>query len=200
MSLLIKKSHKLEWKLSENVFYKALSMLNVNCNIDLFVSRLNYQLTPFVSYKPDPEVMSVDAFTINWKSWNFYAFPPFALITRVLQKICVDEATGVIIVPLWSTQAFFPTLMNMLVSIPIFIHRKKDLPAEPNLTHPLHHKLHLLACQVSGDTYKQQAFQQTLRTSSCTHGDQQPTNNTITTSVNGQTFALKETKVPFMHL
>ena len=116
------KSHKfdreLEWKLSQNIFHKALSMLNVNCNIDLFASRLNYQLRPFVSYKPDSETMSVDAFTINWKSWHFYAFPPFALITRVLQKICtcVDEATGVIIVPFWSTQAFFPTHTNMFVS------------------------------------------------------------------------------------
>ena len=56
-------------------------MLKVNFNIDLFASRLNYQLTPFVSNKPDPEAMSVDGFTINWKSLNFYAFPPIALIS-----------------------------------------------------------------------------------------------------------------------
>ena len=91
---------ELEWKLSENVFHKALAVLNVNCSIDPFASRLNYELTPFVSYTPDPEAMSVDAFTINWKSWNFYAFLTIAVIIGVLQKIGVDEATGVIIVHL----------------------------------------------------------------------------------------------------
>ena len=45
-------------------------------------------------------------FSINWKE-NFYAFTPFALINRVLQKIEQDQSQGIIIVALWTTQVWF---------------------------------------------------------------------------------------------
>ena len=38
-------------------------------------------------------------------------FPPFGLILRVLQKIEHDEAECVLVVPLWTTQAWFPKLL-----------------------------------------------------------------------------------------
>ena len=37
-------------------------------NIDLFASRLNYQLKPYVSWMPDQETCLVDAFTLDWGS------------------------------------------------------------------------------------------------------------------------------------
>ena len=48
--------------------------------IDLFASRLNYQIKPFVAYQPDPEAMAINAFTISWKPYCFYAFHPFSII------------------------------------------------------------------------------------------------------------------------
>ena len=65
----------------------AINELDFIPNIDLFASRTNKQLTPFVSYKPDPEAIAVNAFNLSWKPYSFYAFPPFCLISRVLQKI-----------------------------------------------------------------------------------------------------------------
>ena len=56
-------------------------------NIDLFASRLNYRLKPYVSYKPDPGTVAVDAFTVQWSQHVFYAFPPISGIMRTLQKI-----------------------------------------------------------------------------------------------------------------
>lgn len=49
-------------------------------SIDLFASRLNFQLRPFISWKPDPEAFAIDAFSISWMKHNFYAFPLFAVI------------------------------------------------------------------------------------------------------------------------
>ena len=39
-----------------------------------------------------------------WVRKPFYAFPPFSLIPRCLQKITTDKAEGVIIVLMWPTQ------------------------------------------------------------------------------------------------
>jgi hypothetical protein len=44
--------------------------------VDLFASAWNRQLDFFVSWKPQPEAMAVDAFSINWIILKGYAFPP----------------------------------------------------------------------------------------------------------------------------
>ena len=44
--------------------------------IDMFASRLNYQTLPYVAWKPDPQAMAIDAFTLNWDFPLIFAFPP----------------------------------------------------------------------------------------------------------------------------
>ena len=67
-------------------------------DFDLFASRLNYQISSYCSWHGDPNSAHVDAFTMNWSSINFYAFPPFSLLPRCLQKISQDKAQGILIV------------------------------------------------------------------------------------------------------
>ena len=40
-----------------------------------------------MSWKPDPQACAVDALSVSWKDIYFYAFPPFSMILKVLQKI-----------------------------------------------------------------------------------------------------------------
>ena len=75
-----------EWMLNKLDFQKIVQELKFNPKIDLFASRFNNQLTVFVSYRPDPLAMAVNAFTLDWGKIPFYAFPPFSIIPRVLQK------------------------------------------------------------------------------------------------------------------
>ena len=73
---------------------------------DLFASRLNRQLATYISWRRDPEASYIDAFSIPWTNKGYYAFPPFSIIDRCLQKISQDNAEGVILVPIWPTQKF----------------------------------------------------------------------------------------------
>ena len=43
-----------EWKLNTELLQQALQILDVNPDLDLFVSRINTQLSSYVSFKPDP--------------------------------------------------------------------------------------------------------------------------------------------------
>lgn len=70
-------------------------------DIDLFASLLNAKCEMYVSWIPDPNSLAVDAFTLSWKEFYFYAFPPFIFIPRVLRKIIDDKAEGILIVPWW---------------------------------------------------------------------------------------------------
>ena len=79
----------LEWMLPAPILKRIVSLFG-NPDIDLFASRLNAQVENYVSWKPHPMAKFVDAFTIEWSQFFFYAFPPFCLISRCVQKTIRD--------------------------------------------------------------------------------------------------------------
>ncbi|CAK1601399.1 unnamed protein product [Parnassius mnemosyne] len=94
-----------EWELSERAFKTIVQSLG-EPEIDIFASRTNAKCLKYISWKPDPDAMTIDAFTVNWNSSFFYAFPPFALILRCLRKIISDKATGILATSPTSCQPF----------------------------------------------------------------------------------------------
>lgn len=92
-----------EWMIRSDIFQQITDLWG-EPSIDLFASRLNHQVSCYVSWKPDPGAAFIDAFSITWDKHFFYAFPPFSLIARCLQKAQTDCAEGLIIVPMWPTQ------------------------------------------------------------------------------------------------
>ena len=40
-----------------------------------------------VSWRPDPDAMAVDVFTLDWSKFRAFCFPSFSLISRVLQTL-----------------------------------------------------------------------------------------------------------------
>lgn len=89
--------------------------------------------------------------TISWSPYYFYAFPPFCLILRVLQKIISDKAEGVVVVPLWPTQPWFPLYEKLTISERIEFPPKPDLLFSPySAEHKMHQSLTLVAAVLSG--------------------------------------------------
>ena len=73
-------NENVEWYLNKSVFEELVLLFGLP-EIDMFASRLNKQVTRFVSWKPDPEAECVNAFSVNWSSYTLiYAFPPFSFI------------------------------------------------------------------------------------------------------------------------
>ena len=171
-------------------------------DIDLFASCLNTQLADYVSWKPDPQAKFVDAFTVVWSDMFFYAFPPFCLLPSCVQKITQEQATGILVIPLWTNQPVFATVLHMLIDVPRIVKASQSSLVHPALvrSHPLHNKLDLLVCKLSGNSYKSQDFQRTLLTSSCPPGDHLPTSSTLSTSTSGYTFVINNKLIPCIHL
>ena len=59
--------------------------------IDLFASRVSHQLPKYVAWRRDAYNVATNAFSIIWNKEFYYAFPPFCLITQVLNKIEKDK-------------------------------------------------------------------------------------------------------------
>ena len=140
-----------EWMLNKNDFTFITNSLNFHPSIDIFASRLNTQLKTFFSFRPDPECSAVDAFSENWGNIKLYAFPPFSIIGKTLQKIENDKATGIMVVPEWPNQPWysqFQSIVKNYISLP----PRSDLlilPSTPSASHPLCQHLRLQAAVVS---------------------------------------------------
>ena len=104
-------------------------------------------------FRPDPGAVAIDALTLDLSHFQFYAFPPFSVISTFLQKILEDKATGICVIPDWPTQAWYPKAMQMCVTLPLKLglgRKLLKLPGHPQDLHPLHKSLVLLVCHLSG--------------------------------------------------
>ena len=147
--------------------------------------------------------MAVDAFTISWSQYLFYAFPPFSVIMKTLQKIEQDEASGLMIVPHWPTQPWWPRLTRMLIQAPIMLPKQKNalyLPQDPKAVHQLYKQMTLLACHLSGDTCRVKEFLNRLPPLSCSPGEPAQRFNTDPILRNGQNTAVNGKLIQFVHL
>lgn len=145
------KNIDIEWELNDKYYRKVVERFG-EPEIDLFASNTNNKCKVFVSWKPQSEASYIDAFTIVWTNLYFYAFPPFSLILRTLAKIKHDKAEGIIILPLWKSQPWFPLLENLIIEKPLIFKANPNLLLSPcrSQTHPQAEHLNLIACRVSG--------------------------------------------------
>ena len=143
-----------EWQLKSTIFSQVVEILSCNPDIDLFASYLNRQMDKYVSWQPDPYSFAVDAFSISWSEYtNVYAFPPFSLVGPVLTKLRQGKVTGIIVIPYWTTQYWFPMMLEMLTEHPLLLPNQKDtiqLPFRKDAIHPLYPKMRMLAVRLSG--------------------------------------------------
>jgi hypothetical protein len=86
--------------------------------IDLFATKMNNRLPRYMSPLPDPKALAVNALAISWDGMNAYAFPLTALIQAVLNKVMTDKVRLCLIAPCWPSQAWFPTLLELLTDHP----------------------------------------------------------------------------------
>jgi hypothetical protein len=121
----------MEWEL-DSLAYREICTQFGDPKIDLFASRLNNKVKNYISFKPDPHATAVNAMSESWGDTYFYAFPPFNMVGRVLQKAEQENCCGIVVVPRWTTQAWWPKFTQLCSDIHV-ISREKGRPL---LTHP----------------------------------------------------------------
>ena len=136
--------------------------------IDLFASRLSNQLPSYYSWKSDPNSLGTDALQQKWYHMSLYAFPPFALIHKVLKKVEEEKVSPLIIVtPTWRTQSWYPELLRLSIGNPIILPLKEDLLKGPqNQQPPLiqNQTMQLAVWVVSGNVWQRKEYQKGLQT------------------------------------
>ena len=189
-----------DWKLHQAIFnliYRRWGPLN----IDLFASRLTFQLDQFVSWRPDPSAVHTDAFTLDWATFRGYAFPPFSVIGRCLQLVQSQRVEHLVIVtPVWPTQTWYPLLLTLCIDFPILLPVQKDLLTREGRNHPLP-QLQLAGWLLSTVATKREDFLAKLETSSSQLGGKAPQVHIPQPGTSGVAGVLNEGQlIPFHHL
>ena len=150
-----------EWTLNTEVFQQIVEVWGAP-QVDLFATKENHQLPVYVSPCPDPEALAVDAMSMSWINLWAYAFPPYALLPAILQKVHQDRANLVLVAPHWPEARWFTRLLEMIVDVP------RQLPARPDLLQQGPHfhynpdNLRLHAFRLSGQPSLAQDFRRQL--------------------------------------
>ena len=72
----------------------------------------------------------------------YYAFPPFALVGLVLQKMVMDSAELILVVPKWPTQSWYAFLRRYMVQEPMEVPLQKDVLRLKDVDGRLYDKQH----------------------------------------------------------
>ena len=116
-----------EWSLLQEVFQAICSRWH-RPQIDLFATRFNNKLPQFVSPVPDSLAVAVDALSLRWEDLDAYAFPPAAILSKVVEKLQDSPCKRIILIaPGWPNMPWFWDLVTMSSQIPL------SLPNMPNL-------------------------------------------------------------------
>ena len=141
-----------EWKIQPKTFKSLVGTYGLP-EIDLFASRLNYQVPTYVSWLPDPESTFIDAFSIKWAGRYIYAFPPFSMIWPVLSKIVQERVEkALVVLPRWPTQSWYTLAHKIRIKGHPIITISSSTLCLPGTTkrHPMAPKLKLQAFLCSG--------------------------------------------------
>ena len=95
-----------EWSLHPEVFQAICSRWH-QPKVDLFATRFNNKLPQFVSPVPDPQAWAVDALSLSWENLDPYAFPPAAILGKVVEKLQDYPCNRIILIARGSTRSVY---------------------------------------------------------------------------------------------
>ena len=137
---------------------------------------------------------------MDWSQWKGYANPPWNLVGRVLAQTRHQKARLVIVTPVWSSQVWYPTLLDMLTDIPRLI------PWRENLIQPSHPEAmpdvipQLAVWTISGEDIESVNFRKKLQSFSSHHGERSHPRAMTHSSESGSAGVTKGIQIPFQDL
>jgi hypothetical protein len=81
--------------------------------INQFTNHVNQQAPQFNSLFLVPGTKAQDAFSVSWAGEVNLLVPPFYLILQVLQHLVKSQAVGLLVVPRWEAQPWWPVLLRL---------------------------------------------------------------------------------------
>jgi len=116
-------------------------------SLDPFATAATAMARNFCSLRDEEQHTAADGFSVSWSGHDLFLNPPWRLLSRVLRKIAADRARGVLIIPRWPSQHWWPQVLTLRASwhaLPL--PRHCVLPLHPGRVDPFaNHSTRLVA-------------------------------------------------------
>ena len=156
---LSRRSRDHTYSITPSFFSLLCSHFNILPKSDLFASSINFKVPFYYSEGPDPQSSGIDAFLMNWPD-SIYAFPPINLVQRFLSYFLQFKIEmGLVIVPYWPAQPFFPILLDLLIDTPLLFSAAR-MDAQDLLPR---HLSKFLACAISCNQERKLEYHKNLQ-------------------------------------
>ena len=129
---------------------------------------------------------------MTWSNEMFYMFPPSSFIGRILQKVQEEETEAVLVAPIWRTQSWWPSLLDLICGKCYQVRQTKQnlyLPHDMDRKYPFK-RLNLDVFRISGKNSKTVGFKREQGTSSFSPGETALNKSTTPTFHNGSNLRL----------
>jgi hypothetical protein len=103
-----------DWRLHPSIFRAITARWGLPV-IDLFARDASKQTKRFYSWNAFDNSEGVDALSQRWDFPVAYAFPPVALLKRVVKKMETSRGTFILVSPLWEAQTWLASLLMLKV-------------------------------------------------------------------------------------
>jgi hypothetical protein len=139
-------------RLSPRLLRRVLSHWGCVAERDLFASRQNTQSRRYFSWEHDSQAMGVDSLSHAW-FWQetLYAYPPQAIIARVLQKVLTESVYDMVLVtPCFPQASWWPTLLQLSTTTPVVLPCRPWVTTDPAGLPSWYNKWPLMIWRISG--------------------------------------------------
>lgn len=100
-----------DWSVHDDIFQEYEKMWGIH-TIDRFATHYNKKCERFNSKYWCPGTEAIYAFTQVWVSENNWLVPPPSLISRVINKMMTEKASGTLIIPEWKSSPYWPLIFE----------------------------------------------------------------------------------------
>ena len=146
------------YSLPSSLFNHFCDHFSLDLEVDLFASRHNNKLPLYYSRGPDQYALGFYAFSMTWPN-SVYAFPPIMLVDKFLAYFVNNNiAVGLVIVPFWQGQSYFPNLLKLIFNTPLLF-SVSHLEGSSQTPRPLRY---LLACPITSVQESRRAYLEDL--------------------------------------
>ncbi len=159
-----------------------------------------HQLQHYVSWRPDPGAMAIDAFNMNWTKFQGYANLSWNLIGRVLTQVREQRAQITLVAPTWKSQPWYPVLLGMLIREPLMLPRNHGTIILTHSVNQPHMTPQLAAWSVFGIDSAVKSFQRRLQGYSSHPGSRRQTSHMTHCSKSGCAGVIKGIFIPFQEI
>ena len=97
-----------DWGINGKSFKILEELSPSKFTVDTFANCTNKKCTKFYSKVPSPGSSGVNCFMYDWSNEYVYCCPPVKLVTDVVRHVTAVPCQGVLIVPMWKTDKFWP--------------------------------------------------------------------------------------------